>query len=181
MFSTKILIQEINLDSISFILDPEIDPITNNDLKVFLNDNEFYEYDLIAIDTSSNKLYKIIPHTNFLLQDILDFKINKEDINSNFVKIIFLTQLEDGFKFIPFKIYLAEEGKYIFTLNKYNSIDTNITSYPLMAIKPLDLEKCEAWTEYPNYSYGEIIHVYFKLINEDGNPVPKGFYEVEIE
>lgn len=181
MISTKILIQEIKLDSISFILDPEIDNITANNLKIYLNDNEFYEYDLIYIDTPSNKLYKIIPHTNFLLQDILDFKINISDIKSNFVKIIFLTQLQNGLKFIPFKIYLAEEGKYTFTLNKYNSIDTNITSYPLMAIKPLDLEECQAWTENPNYSYGEIIDVYFKLINEDGNPVPNGFYEVEIE
>ncbi|WP_373898141.1 hypothetical protein ACER0A_008765 [Haloimpatiens sp. FM7315] len=180
MIETKIIIKNITLDFVTFTLEPEINSISKSQLRLLLNNAAFNNYILLIDSSTPIIVYKILPYSPFNTSDLLNMKILDESIVSTTVEIFFCIFVSKGTVNIPFTLTEVKEGKCIFTINIVNSETTNISSYPLMLIYPIDYNASDIWTESPAYYSNELFNVDFKILTEGDTPIPDGYYEIEI-
>ena len=178
----KINIEKIDLDKIKFKLKPNIAHIEKNQINIYLNDDNFIDYNIFYNEDISDCFYEIIPYIRFNLKDVLTFQIVDHEYISNKVKIYFCEKFDcEGESLLSIKVESQYEGKYIFSIENIDDTDECFNSEPIIISKPIDSNKCKIWTDKKNFNKGEIINTNIEIINKDEDSIIDGLYEVEID
>ncbi len=180
MLKTKIYIIKIYLDKILFKVEPFVNELKKNQIKIILNNEEFTGFHIDK--NESTNYYEIVPDIIFKVEDNLTLQIIDVEYLSNVLKIYFAKNFnEDGIGTLDINIGSEYVGECVFLVKTVDEIETDIKSKPITFSNPISTEYSRIYTEHEEFKSEEIIEVNLEIKDMNENNPIDGLYEVELE